>query len=89
MLTRVRAKGQITIPDTVRRAAHIEEGDYLEMTVQGDAIILRPRVVVPKAQAWFWTSDWQSGEREASNDVAAGRTTPYATDDAFLKSLDQ
>jgi AbrB family looped-hinge helix DNA binding protein len=87
MLTRVRAKGQITIPDTVRRAAHIEEGDYLEMSVQGDALVLRPRVVVPKAQAWFWTGQWQAGEREATEDIAAGRTSPSESDEAFLESL--
>lgn len=88
MLTRVRAKGQITIPDNVRRAAHIAEGDYLEMTVQGDTLVLRPRVVVPKSQAWFWTSEWQAGERDATEDIAAGRTTPYASDEALLDSLD-
>ena len=88
MLTRVRAKGQITIPDTVRRAAHIEVGDYLEMTVQGDTVVLRPRVVVPKSQAWFWTSDWQAGEREATEEIAAGRTTQFESDAALLDSLD-
>lgn len=41
MLTRVRAKGQITIPDTLRRAAHIEEGDYLNYVVEA-----RMRVVL-------------------------------------------
>jgi hypothetical protein len=24
-------------------------------------------------QAWFWTEEWQAGEREAEADLAAGR----------------
>jgi len=24
-------------------------------------------------QAWFWTEEWQAGEREAETDLAAGR----------------
>lgn len=87
MLTRLRAKGQITIPDDVRRAAGIEEGDYLEMTVQGDAVVLRPRAVVPKAQAWFWKNEWQAGEREASDDIRSGRTSSFGTEEDFLESL--
>ncbi len=86
-LTRVRAKGQITIPDDIRRAARIQEGDYVELSVQGDAIVLRPKVLVSKAQAWFWRPDWQAGELEASGDIAAGRTTGYDSDEAFLESL--
>jgi AbrB family looped-hinge helix DNA binding protein len=86
-LTRVRAKGQITIPDDIRRAARIQEGDYVELSVQGDAIVLRPKVLVSKAQAWFWRPGWQAGELEASEDIAAGRTTGYDSDEAFLESL--
>jgi antitoxin PrlF len=87
MLTRLRAKGQITIPEDVRRAVHIEEGDYLEMTVQDDVVVLRPRTVVPKAQAWFWQREWQAGEREASDDIHAGRTTSFDSQEALLESL--
>lgn len=86
-LTRVRAKGQITLPEDVRRAAHLEEGDYVEIAVEGDEIVMRPRSMVPKSQAWFWSEAWQAGEREASADIASGRTTSYESDEAFLESL--
>jgi antitoxin PrlF len=87
-LARVRAKGQITIPDDIRRAAHVDEGDYVELSLEGDAIVLRPRALVPKAQAWFWQSEWQKGERAASQDVTEGRTTRFDSDEDFLASLD-
>ena len=69
------AKGQITLPDEVRRAARVEEGDYLEVSTRNGEIVLRPKKLVDADQAWFWTDAWQAGEREASEDIAAGRTT--------------
>lgn len=39
-------------------------------------------------QAWFWTRDWQAREREADDDIAAGRVTGYASDAEFLAALD-
>jgi hypothetical protein len=39
-------------------------------------------------QAWFWTEEWQAGEREADADEAAGRTTYHASTEDFLAALD-
>jgi hypothetical protein len=50
--------------------------------------LLRPRKLVDTTQAWFWSESWQSGEREASGDIAAGRTRTYKSDKEFLKALD-
>jgi hypothetical protein len=40
-------------------------------------------------QAWFWTRNWQEKEREADDDLSAGRSTSYETDDKFLTALDE
>ena len=88
MLVKLRPKGQITIPDEIRRAIHLREGDYLAVSVRGEAIVLEPKTIVDASQAWFWRKEWQTGEREASEDIAAGRTTRFESDDEFLESLD-
>ena len=88
MLVKLRPKGQITIPDEVRRTFRLQEGDYLAVSVRGDAIVLEPKTVVDASQAWFWRKEWQASEREASADIAAGRSTRYESDDEFLDSLD-
>jgi AbrB family looped-hinge helix DNA binding protein len=88
MLVRLRNKGQVTIPDEVRRAVRLHEGDYLAVSVRDGAIVLEPKVVIDSSQAWFWTEEWQSGEREASADIEGGRTTRYESDEGFLDSLD-
>jgi len=38
----------------------------------------------PAEQAWFWTREWQEGEREASEDIAAGRLSPVYKDMADM-----
>lgn len=40
-------------------------------------------------QAWFWTKEWQAGEREADEDIRLGRYTEYATIEEFIASLDR
>jgi len=87
-LTRVRGKGQITLSDGVRRAARVTEGDLLEVSVEAGAIVMRPKKLIDADQAWFWTRSWQKGEREASADIAAGRTRRSTTAKEFLDSLE-
>jgi AbrB family looped-hinge helix DNA binding protein len=87
MLVKLRNKGQLTIPDQVRRTVHLEEGDYLAVSVRDGAIVLEPKTVIDASQSWFWKSDWQAGEREASEDIASGRTRRFESDKDFLDSL--
>lgn len=44
---------------------------------------------IDPTQAWFWTSEWQSKEREADDDLAAGRGTTFASDDELLAALEE
>jgi AbrB family looped-hinge helix DNA binding protein len=84
---RVRPKGQLTLPDTIRRELHLEEGDYLEVAVEDGAIVMRPKKLIDADQAWFWTDAWQRGEREASEDIAKGRVRRSKDAGDFTKSL--
>lgn len=40
-------------------------------------------------QWWFWTPDWQRGEREADAELAAGEGTRYDSTEEFLHHLEQ
>lgn len=83
----IRAKGQITLPREVREAAHLEEGDPLQVEMTSEGILLRPQKVIDSTQAWFWTPAWQAGEAEASADIGAGRVETYDDEEDFLASL--
>jgi AbrB family looped-hinge helix DNA binding protein len=85
--TTVRAKGQVTLPDEIRKAAHLEEGDLLDAELTADGILLRPQKVIDSTQAWFWSPEWQAGEREADADRDAGKVESFASDREFLEAL--
>lgn len=38
-------------------------------------------------EAWFWSEQWQAGEREADADIASGNGTHHASGEDFLASL--
>lgn len=85
--TILRSKGQLTIPAGIRKAAHLEEGDPVEMELVAEGILLRPKKIIDGAQAWFWTPRWQAGEQEASAELEAGLGDVYESSEDFLKSL--
>lgn len=72
-LVQVRKKAQLTIPQSVRQKLGIEEGDFLDFEVRRGKIVLKVKKLVDKEQAWFWTERWQKGEKEAQEDIHAGR----------------
>ena len=84
----LRAKNQITLPGDIARAAHLSEGDPIEIRYFEGVITLVPKKMVDASQAWFWSPEWQQGEREASADIASGKVHRFDTDEDFLKSLD-
>jgi len=50
---------------------------------------LPPMDSVPASQRWFWSERWQRMEREADEDVAAGRVHAYENVDDLLDALDR
>ena len=51
-LVRVKEKFQVTIPTELREALHLAVGDILEATVDDETIVLKPKAVVDRKQAW-------------------------------------
>ena len=87
-ITTIRRKGQVTIPAEIRDAAHLQEGTVVEMTVAEDGTIeMRPKVLVPAEDAWFWSAGWQDGEREAQAQIKAGEVETFSSEDDFLAAV--
>jgi len=85
--TTLRAKGQLTLPDEIRKAAHLDEGDLLDAVLTADGILLRPQKLIDATQAWFWSPEWQAGEREADSDRAANRIESFSSDEELIGAL--
>jgi antitoxin PrlF len=86
--TRVRDKGQLTLPARVREALGVSPGDELEFEISDAGVVeVHGLRKIRSDQAWFWTREWQEGERQASEDIAAGRTTVHEDADAMFAYL--
>jgi AbrB family looped-hinge helix DNA binding protein len=51
-LVKVKEKFQITLPAELREVLHLAVGDLLEATIEDNVIVLKPKVVVDREQAW-------------------------------------
>ena len=85
--SKVTRHGQITLPAAVRKKLGIAEGDLIEVMVEGDRAMLLPKKLIDKSQAYFWTKEWQQAEREASEDIKAGRVKTFDTAEELIKDL--
>ena len=48
--------------------------------------LARPKKV-PKDQAWFWTEEWQKGEREADEALARGEFKDFTNIEELIADL--
>jgi AbrB family looped-hinge helix DNA binding protein len=88
-LVKISKNFQITIPAKLREGFGLAEGDYLEVSKGDGGFLVRPKSVVSRDpdQAWFWTKDWQKKEREAEEDIRAGRVKTFNTMEEGLRYL--
>jgi antitoxin PrlF len=87
---RVRQKGQVTLPREVREALHIGDGDQIRFNIGEDGqVTLEGLAVIPADQRWFWTPEWQAGEREASEQIAAGKGQVFHDLDEMFEALEK
>jgi len=72
-LVKVKNKYQIVIPEDVRKKLKVEIGDTLEIEEKNGVLIAKPVMVIEKSQAYFWTDEWQEGEKEAEEAKKKGK----------------
>jgi AbrB family looped-hinge helix DNA binding protein len=85
--SKVTRHGQITLPASVRKELGVEEGDLVEIEIRDEKAVLIPKKLVDKNQAYFWTKEWQEAEREASEDIEAGRVKTFDSAEELIKDL--
>jgi len=86
-LVRVKDKAQITLPAKVRRTLGIEEGDYLEVQLEGNRIVLIPQTVIAKLPPVTLSRGAEQMLEEALEDVQAGRVREHGTVESLIEEL--
>jgi len=87
-LVKVKRNYQITIPQGLRKFFRLAVGDYVEVDLQDDTLVIRPVKVVHPDQEYFFTKEWQQKEAEADQDIAAGKVVgPFENITDALRAL--
>lgn len=64
--------------------------EQVRVVERNDGVIeLHALAAVSAGQRWFWSERWQRIEREADEDVAAGRVRAFEGVDDLLAALDR
>jgi antitoxin MazE len=87
MLVKVGQRGTVTIPKELREG--LGDETLLDVVRRPDGVIeLRPQSTIDSSQAWFWTDRWQKMEREADEDIQAGRVRKFDDVESFIAWLE-
>lgn len=87
-ITKISPKHQITIPKEAFDKLRLEVGDFLEVETTEEGLLLIPKKLISKDQAWFWTKEWQEKEKEADEAILRGEISePFKTAEALISHL--
>lgn len=87
-LVKVKRNYQITIPQSLRKFFRLAVGDYVEVELLDETLVIRPVKVVHPDQEYFFTKEWQEKEAAADKDIAAGKVAgPFENAEEALKAL--
>ena len=85
-ITKISSKHQITIPKEAFERLRLEVGDFLEVEVTEEGLLLIPKKLISKDQAWFWTKEWQEKEKEADEAIAKGQISePFESAEELIR----
>ena len=73
--------GRLTIPAEVRSQLGLRGPGQFELDVEGDAIVLRPAIVLPREDAWAYTPEHRALLEKAHRDIREGRVRQLAEED--------
>ncbi len=66
----------------------IEKGDYIEVEIDQNQIILKPRKLIDPIQGWYWTKEWQKMEVDVDKEIEKNLLSPeFRTAEEGLKWL--
>jgi antitoxin MazE len=87
MITQLRPRSQITLPNDVVKKMKLQEGDNLEIEIEDDKIIIKPVIVIDRSQAWFWSKEWQKKELEVDKQKNEGKIRKASNKKALFEKL--
>ncbi len=86
-LVKVGARHQVTIPKEIVEQVKLKPGDYVEVDLKGGKIVIVPKQIIDREDAWFWSEEWQKMEREADEALAQGDYKEFENVEDLIRDL--
>jgi len=82
--------GRVVLPEEMCTRHRLTQPDIrLRVVERDDGVIeLHPFEIDPD-QAWFWTPEWQAGEREVDEQIARGAVETFDSAEAMFDALEK
>ena len=89
MLRKLGKSNQIALPKKILNNLKLKENDYLDVYIEDNKIVLEPKILITKEQAYFYTQEWQIDEKNAEADLKKGRVTKTKDLEDLFQELDK
>ena len=86
-IVKVQKNKNITLPVWLLNRFHVGIGDFIRLEETKDGVLIKPAKLVDPSQAYFWTKEWQAGEREAEEDIRKGRVKAVKSVKELMRDL--
>ena len=86
-ILRIQKNKNITLPRWVMELFHVSTGDFIRIEKRNGAVLLHPGKLVDPSQAYFWTPEWQAGEKKVEEEKRKGQAKFFRSAEELLKDL--
>jgi len=85
---KISPQGQVRIPKKIMGKLGLGKGDYVEVEIIRNEIVLKPRKLIDPSQGWYWTKEWQDMEAGVDDEFEKGQLSPvFGTAEEGVKWL--
>lgn len=89
MLRKLGKNYQIAIPREIIRELGLKQEDYIDIYISESKVVLEPKVLIPKDQAYFYSEQWEADEKEAEVDIREARVTKTKNIEELFSKIDK
>ena len=73
-----------------RRYSGNETPEYVEIDIEMNHAVFKPRKLIDPNQEWYWTKEWQKSEKEVDKELEKEECSPlFQTAEEALKWLEK
>lgn len=86
-LLKIQKNKNITLPTWLMKQFHVNLGDFVRLEETQNGVLIKPAKWIDPSQAYFWTQEWQEGEKKAQENVRQGKVKKFKNVKSLMKDL--